>query len=675
MITKYKKIFILILLNIIVISQAESEIATYRVFFRDKGPESFEPGTKIYNKTLDIHSDKSIKRRLFINKDNPFSIEDAPIYESYSDELLLMGATLKHKIRWFNYVVAECDSITAQKISEQSFVLKIQKTSSKFSPDRYSEIPDGETDKDYIYNPNTHSGCGEFYYGESSNQLAMLNILQLHQMGITGKGVVIGLIDTGFDTDLSTFSHVNILGKYDFVFNDTIVKDDPKDKKVQDPHGTMVLSAIAAFTHDNLIGVAPFCSFLLAKTEDLNSERLIEEDNFAAAVEWLESHGADIISVSLSYNKFDSTDTSHSPDEFDGKTTLASGYLNEATKRGVVCVTSAGNKGPAPKTIHTPGDSDSAITVGAVLSDGITPAPFTSRGFMADGDIKPDISAQGKDVITIHPDKKQFFFRAEGTSFSAPLIAGSVALMLSVHPEMKPWQVKKSLINNATLKNRPDSALGYGIPDVFESIRTFGTIISPPAIYPSNSKIKVLTNIYTDPESEILLHVRSNEKVLFSDIEFKSVAPNKYLASIPVPQNNDTSEFYITVSNARGTKRYPSQENEYLKAASNTTDIPCGIGDNFLYDYLPDFTAGIYPNLIDNGNELLHLYFHLILGSNVKIRIYSSNGNELFNENYGLYPPGLNHIPIKLNTLSSGIYFIKIDNITEFQYLKFIIMN
>jgi serine protease AprX len=673
--TNYKKIFILILLNIIVISEAESEIAGYRIFFRDKGPEAFEPGTQIYNNTLDIHSEKSIQRRLRINNQNPFSIEDAPVYKPYADALKIIGASVWHEIRWYNYVVAYCDSITAQKISGQSFVLKVQKTSSKFTTDKYSEIPDGGTDNEYIYYPDTHSGCGEFYYGESSNQLAMLNIIKLHQMGITGNGVVIGLIDTGFDTELSTFSHVNFLGKYDFVYNDTIVKDDTKDIKVQDPHGTMVLSAIAAFTHDNLIGAAPFCSFLLAKTEDLNSERLIEEDNFAAAVEWLESRGTDIISVSLSYNKFDSTDTSHLPGEFDGKTTLASRYLNEATKRGVVCVASAGNKGPSPNTIYTPGDSDSAITVGAVLSDGITPAPFTSHGFMADGDIKPDISAQGKDVITIHPEKKQFFFRAEGTSFSAPLIAGSVALMLSVHPDMKPWQVKKALISDATLKNSPDSALGYGVPDVFESIRTFGTIISPPAVYPSNSKIKILTNIYSDPESEILLHFRANENDMFSQTIFKYVAPNKYLASIPIPLKNDTSEFYITVSNPKGTKRYPGRENEYLKAASNTTEIPCGIGENFLYDYLPDFTAGIYPNLIDNGNEQLHIYFNLILGSNVTISVYSTNGNELFNENYGLYPQGLNHIPIKLTSLSSGMYYIKIDNITEFQYLKFIILN
>ncbi len=670
-----KKLLILIFLNIIVILQARSEIAGYRIFFADKGPEVFAPGSAIYENTRKIHNEKCTERRLRINAITPFTVDDAPIYDLYMDAVQKFGAKIRLKLRWKNYIVAECDSATAKMIEGLDFVTKVQKSSSRFIADSYTEIPDINGDNDYIYEDNTHSGCGSFYYGQSANQLDMLNIIKLHSLGITGNGVVIGLIDSGFDTGLSTFSHAKILGAYDFINGDSIVKDDKNDKKLQDPHGTMVLSTIAAFTHDNLIGAAPFSSILLAKTEDLSSERLTEEDNLAAAVEWLESKGADIISVSLSYNQLDSTDESHKPEEFDGKTTIAAIALNEATARGVVCVASSGNKGPAAGTIHTPADSDSAITVGAVLPDGVTPAPFTSRGYMPDGGIKPDIAAQGKDVITIHPEKKHLFFKAEGSSFSAPLIAGSVALMLNVHPDMKPWQVKKALIENATQKNRPDTAVGYGVPDVFEAIRRQGTVITPPAIYPSKSKLNIFTNIYAESESVMKLYFRDAAGGVFIESGLDRPDLYSYVGHIPLNSFIDTAEFYITVSNSKGVKRYPFKENEYLKAAPNSMIIPCGIGQEALYEYHPEFTAGIYPNILYGGNNEIEVYINLILSSTIKIGIYSADGTEILYKDYGLFNAGMNYIPVNITNLSSGVYFLKVKNVTDYDMMKFIVIN
>lgn len=671
----YKNILILILFNIIVISGVKAEVASYRIFFRDKGPEEFAPGTGLYDNTLKIHSNKCIKRRNSIDSKTPFTITDAPVYKAYTDIIEKFGVKIRLQLRWKNYIVAECDSVTAYMIAGLEFVKKVSRASTRFSPASNSEIPDGNENDDYVYENITHNGCGSFYYGESANQLDMLNIIKLHGIGVTGQGVLIGLIDTGFDTGISTLSHTDILGAYDFVNNDTVVADDKKDSKPQDSHGTMVLSAIAAFTHDNLIGAAPFSSFLLAKTEDLNTERLIEEDNLAAAVEWLESGGADIISVSLSYNKLDSTDESHSPEDFDGKTTIAATSLNEATKRGVVCVVSAGNKGPASHTIYTPADADSAITVGAVMPDGTTPVVFTSRGFMPDGNIKPDVAAQGKDVITVHPEKKHLFFRAEGTSFSAPLIAGAVALMLSVHPEMKPWQVKDALRQNASLKNKPDTALGFGVPDVFEATRKFGTIITPPAVYPSKTKLNIMTNIYAENESEIKFHYRNRKESIFVESSPERNGLYTYISYIPLKYIEDTVEIYLTVRDSKGIKRYPGDDTKYLRAVSNSTLIPCGVGDDMLYDYFPDFTAGVYPNVINEGNSLLNVYINLILNSTVKIKIFSADGRQVYSENHGYFNIGMNHIPVELNNLSSGVYILEIDNVTDYEHIKFIVLN
>jgi serine protease AprX len=96
-----------------------------------------------------------------------------------------------------------------------------------------------------------------------------------------------------------------------------------------------VLSTVAGFQQDSLIGAAPFASFLLAKTEDLPTETRLEEENYAAAVEWAESRGADIISSSLGYSRMDNTDESYTYDDMNGSLPIVSRAVNDAVKRGV----------------------------------------------------------------------------------------------------------------------------------------------------------------------------------------------------------------------------------------------------------------------------------------------------------------------------------------------------
>ena len=66
-------------------------------------------------------------------------------------------------------------------------------------------------------------------------------------------------------------------------------------------HGTMVLSTMGGYMVDSLIGTAPEATYMLFRTEDSGSETLIEEDNWAAAAEYADSVGVDIINSSLGY--------------------------------------------------------------------------------------------------------------------------------------------------------------------------------------------------------------------------------------------------------------------------------------------------------------------------------------------------------------------------------------
>ena len=107
-----------------------------------------------------------------------------------------------------------------------------------------------------------------------------------------------------------------IIETYDFVDNDI-------DVFTGSVHGTMVLSTMGGYMVDSLIGTAPNANFMLFKTEDSNSETLIEEDNWAAAAEYADSVGVDIINSSLGYTiLYDDTLNSHSYLDMDGNSTI-----------------------------------------------------------------------------------------------------------------------------------------------------------------------------------------------------------------------------------------------------------------------------------------------------------------------------------------------------------------
>ena len=121
--------------------------------------------------------------------------------------------------------------------------------------------------------------CGLFIYGESYNQADLLDVPFVHQLGITGDGVLLGFLDSGFRwKSHSSTQNASVISEYDFVFNDTITANQAQDVPNQDGHGSLVFSTVAGFSQGNLIGIAPLRNFLLAKTEDLRSETHKEED-------------------------------------------------------------------------------------------------------------------------------------------------------------------------------------------------------------------------------------------------------------------------------------------------------------------------------------------------------------------------------------------------------------
>ncbi|MBT4484935.1 MAG: S8 family serine peptidase [Candidatus Latescibacteria bacterium] len=302
-----------------------------------------------------------------------------------------------------------------------------------------------------------------FGYGDSYRQLKVLNIPLLHDKGLTGEGIVIGVLDEGFDIEnVVCLKNIKIAHTRNFITGE----EDVKGRS----HGTYVLSCLGGACENEYYGAAFGSTYLLAVTDDFYTETRADEDRFVAAVEWCDSLGADIISSSLVYNIFDSEQESYSKQDMDGHTSLVAMAAEIAVSRGIVVVNAAGNEGNNSwGIITTPADAEHVIAVGAVsLNTNGEPiiADFSSRGPTADGRIKPDVVAFGAGVIVPYPGTTNYITQ-NGTSLAAPFITGLCALLLEAHPDWSPSHVMAALKESAEDigKPGPDNDYGWGLPD------------------------------------------------------------------------------------------------------------------------------------------------------------------------------------------------------------------
>jgi len=314
-----------------------------------------------------------------------------------------------------------------------------------------------------LLGPDTCGAAGDPTYGPSEMPYRLLDLRPLADQGIDGSGVRIAILDAGFNTLDPAFSGVTVTAQYDFVFGDSVVRNQPDDSLPLDPqfHGTAVWSLFAGLVPGRLVGIARGASYLLAKTEDVRSETRVEEDNYVAALEWADSIGVDIASSSLGYLAFDNG-FSYTPGQLNGDVAVTSVAAESAAAHGILVVTAAGNDGPGFRTLVTPGDAKSVITAGAEDSLGNI-AGFSSRGPTADGRLKPDLTAPGLAVCTVAGGA---LGRLNGTSFATPIVAASAALLKQLHPGLGPLALRDALRHSGANAAHPDSIRGWGHPDV-----------------------------------------------------------------------------------------------------------------------------------------------------------------------------------------------------------------
>jgi len=231
-------------------------------------------------------------------------------------------------------------------------------------------------------------------------------------------------------------------------------------------HGTEMLGVIGGDFDGRYRGVAPGTQFLVAKTENPETdppyEFPVEEDTYITGLEWCESMGADIVSSSLGYSDWYSW-----PQDYDGRTSPASIAAYEATKRGVVVVTAAGNV-VSPR-LDMPGDAIDVITVGGI--DTLYNLwEHSGYGPTNDGRMKPEIVCLSDAPVVVDPDSTDSYLYSTGTSGATAMIAGICALLLEAHPNWDVDSVRNALFSTASYAEAPNDSMGYGWPDAFAAI-------------------------------------------------------------------------------------------------------------------------------------------------------------------------------------------------------------
>jgi len=420
----------------------------YRIYFRDKGTNDindFSPG--------DLLSEKAIERRTKADIPVP-DFRDLPVYSGYIKQISSAGFTLHSSSRWMNtalFKTAGLKDINGLKSLPFVSEVKIVKNSSEKG--LASDKLDFETIQEDL--------------PPYDQPIVMLNGQSVHNSGFNGKGILIAVLDGGFEntdyiTSLEGLRNRNgIKGTFDFIGNNRNVYD-------YHTHGTAVLSILAGNITGSIEGSARDADYLLLRSEDTGSEFPVEEDYWITAAEFADSVGADIISSSLGYYNFDDPLLDYKYADMDGNRTFITRGADIAASKGILVVNSAGNE-RNKNWIHiiAPSDGDSVVAVGAVAWDR-TISSFSSAGPSYDRRIKPDVVAQGVSVPV--QTKTTIVERSSGTSFSCPVISGMCACIMQAVPQAINYDIISALYASSDRYSVPDSLYGYGIPDIVEVV-------------------------------------------------------------------------------------------------------------------------------------------------------------------------------------------------------------
>ncbi len=431
----------------------------YRYTLRDKAATNYSLH----------HPHRFLSRRSLERRERqhlPLDSTDLPVCRHYVRQFEVDGAQVVGTSRWHNTVlVRSCDSLLLERLAKLPTVSK----------SRCVFIAPDSIDNPTEVMPMIRQGFNKWDsvkndpLGMARPQIEMLHGDSLHEAGLRGQGMMIAILDGGFQNydRIPALSKVRIAGMRDFVPPCGKSNASRQTALYQIDHGTKVFSALAAQAPEVIMGTAPEATYWLLRCEDPLTEQPVEEDYWTMAAEMADSAGADVINSSLGYYKYDNALCTYRLQDLDGKTAFISQSASMLARKGMVLCNSAGNSGMGQwKKIGVPADAPDILTVGAINKERHI-ATFSSVGPSQDGRVKPDVVAQGAPTALL--SGRGTLLHDMGTSFSTPIISGLVACLWQGHRNMTALEIIDLVRRCSDQHDNPTNIFGYGIPDFWRA--------------------------------------------------------------------------------------------------------------------------------------------------------------------------------------------------------------
>jgi len=592
----------------------------YFIYFKDKGIEnstSLNKSSQFYSNAYQKLTTRSIERRIKVMGEAFITYEDIPVHQNYIDEIKKLDIEIIRELNWFNSISANLSKLQIEKVKLLPFIDKIEPVKKIYFRNEADYQTEGGLN---LSNSKTYE------YGPSFKQLELSDIPFVHSKKIEGKDVLIGVLDSGFDWQRHvSLKDRNVIAEFDYVFNDNVTANQAGDLPEQDSHGTYVFSILGGFDDSVMIGAAFNSSFILAKTEKIGSETSIEEDNYAAALIWMESLGVDITSSSLGYNIFDSGD-SYTYSDMDGKTAVVTKAAELAFQRGVTTFTSAGNEGNNSwKYIIAPADGFNTIAVGAV-NDSKNLASFSSIGPTSDGRIKPEIVANGVGIYGASAGTQTGYKISNGTSAATPIASGAAALLLSAHKHLKNTQIRSILLETSSNSASPNNQTGYGLISAKSAIE-FPNIESNGSSFIIH---KIIFNEKVNPSSVKFIRILADD--LLEEYNMEKNGSYDFRLTLPQMIEGTVIKFQITFTD--------SMNNFYILPASGAFELK--YGSDLIFYNLDDQNvtddveiSDFFPSpFIPANHKSTRINFNSAGGEKFKIDIIDGSGQKVIGSNY-----------------------------------------
>ncbi len=416
---------------------------------------------------------------------------DLPVRASYLVHLRQNKIQTIYASRWLNAVSATLTQEQVKEVKAMDFVKEVIKMDADFVIARTQ--------------PTKKSELAPVMEQVQSEAFTKANL--------TAKGITVGIIDAGFYGADSSHSLRQVFGNNRILgIRDYVKPHQPGEwlfttaESYSDMHGTEVMAAIAGIDTDDQTqyGMALDAKFYLARTDYSLREWRGEEDNWIAAMEWMDSLGVRLINTSLGYARgFTDPLENYTPEQMDGKTSAISKAAQIAVdKKGILLVVSAGNEGEDKKwrIVSTPADAQGVLAVGATNKKLWNRIGYSSIGPEFLPYLKPNVSC----------------FSLYGTSLSAPVITGFAACLMEANPELSNKELMALIEKSAHLYPHGNNYVGYGVPSAARALTLAKAPYLPAKSTVIKTKGKKLNVLVSTEESLLVVYHKKNKKDVIS---------------------------------------------------------------------------------------------------------------------------------------------------------------